>query len=113
MKPRWIAIAAALAAAAPATALACGACDEDKIAATYDHAVIDAAIAGSIVKWYSSRSTAVDAPDPCAHRRRRGKGARGPGRNASHVAGSPRLFVRARHDTDTERRGGEVPQGGR
>jgi hypothetical protein len=45
MKPRWIAIAAALAAAAPATALACGACDEDKIAATYDHAVIDAAIA--------------------------------------------------------------------
>jgi hypothetical protein len=45
MKPRWIAIAAALAATAPATALACGACDEDKIAATYDHAVIDAAVA--------------------------------------------------------------------
>jgi len=45
MKPGWIAIAAALAATAPATGLACGACDEDKIAATYDHAVIDAAIA--------------------------------------------------------------------
>ena len=27
-----------------ATSLACGACDEDKVAATYDHAVIDAAI---------------------------------------------------------------------
>jgi hypothetical protein len=45
MKPGWIAIAAALAATAPATGLACGACDEDKIAATYDHAVIDAAVA--------------------------------------------------------------------
>jgi hypothetical protein len=45
MKPGWIAIAAALAATAPATGLACGACDEDKIAATYDHAVIDSAIA--------------------------------------------------------------------
>jgi hypothetical protein len=45
MMPGWIAIAAALAAIAPATGLACGACDEDRIAATYDHAVIDAAIA--------------------------------------------------------------------
>lgn len=45
MKPEWIAIAAVLAATAPATGMACGACDEDKIAATYDHAVIDAAIA--------------------------------------------------------------------
>ena len=45
MKPGWIAMAAALAATAPGTGLACGACDEDKIAATYDHAVIDAAIA--------------------------------------------------------------------
>ena len=45
MKPGWIAIAAALAATAPATGLACGACDEDKVAATYDHAVIDAAVA--------------------------------------------------------------------
>jgi hypothetical protein len=38
-------MAAALAATAPTMGLACGACDEDKIAATYDHAVIDAAIA--------------------------------------------------------------------
>lgn len=45
MKPAWIAIMGALAATAPATGLACGACDEDKVAATYDHAVIDAAIA--------------------------------------------------------------------
>jgi hypothetical protein len=45
MKAGWMAIAALLAATAPATGMACGACDEDKIAATYDHAVIDAAIA--------------------------------------------------------------------
>lgn len=36
-------IAALLAAAPCAVAWACGACDEDKIAATYDHAVIDRA----------------------------------------------------------------------
>ena len=45
MKRRWIALAVALAAAVPAAGLACGACDEDKVAATYDHAVMDAAIA--------------------------------------------------------------------
>jgi len=44
MKRGWLAIAAALATSAPATGLACGACDEDKVAATYDHAVVDAAI---------------------------------------------------------------------
>ena len=33
-------IAAALAAAVP-TAFACGVCVEDKVAATYDHAVVD------------------------------------------------------------------------
>ena len=44
MKPGWIALMGALAATAPATGLACGACDEDKVAATYDHAVVDAAI---------------------------------------------------------------------
>ena len=31
--------------AVPALALACGACDEDKVAATYDHAVVQAAAA--------------------------------------------------------------------
>ncbi len=45
MKRGWVALTAALFATAPATGLACGACDEDKIAATYDHAVIDAALA--------------------------------------------------------------------
>ncbi len=45
MNRRWILMAAALAATASPAAVACGACDEDKVAATYDHAVIDAAIA--------------------------------------------------------------------
>jgi hypothetical protein len=58
MRPRWIAIAAALTATAPATALACGACDEDKIAATYDHAVIDAAI----VRHREVVFVAIDGP---------------------------------------------------
>jgi hypothetical protein len=38
-------IAAAIAASPCAVTWACGACDEDKIAATYDHAVIDRAMA--------------------------------------------------------------------
>lgn len=45
MKLGWIALTAALFATAPAPGLACGACDEDKVAATYDQAMIDAAIA--------------------------------------------------------------------
>lgn len=51
-------IAAAIAAAPCAVTWACGACDEDKVAATYDHAVIDRAIAshGQVV------FVAIDGP---------------------------------------------------
>ena len=45
MKPLLLAMVIALAASAPAPSRACGACDEDKVAATYDHAVIAAAMA--------------------------------------------------------------------
>jgi len=40
-----ISVAAAIAAAAAAASWACGACDEDKVAATYDHAVVERAMA--------------------------------------------------------------------
>lgn len=46
MKAISISLAAALLSGAPLSAHACGACVEDKVAATYDHAVIEAAIAG-------------------------------------------------------------------
>ena len=45
MKPLLLAMVIALATSAPAPSRACGACDEDKVAATYDHAVIAAAMA--------------------------------------------------------------------
>jgi len=45
MKHLLIAIVIAFAAGAPPASQACGACDEDKVAATYDHAVVDAAMA--------------------------------------------------------------------
>src|SRR5580765_7106188 len=45
MKRLLIAIVMTFAGGTPAASLACGACDEDKVAATYDHAVIDAAMA--------------------------------------------------------------------
>jgi chloramphenicol 3-O-phosphotransferase len=45
MKHLLATIVIALATGAPAASRACGACDEDKVAATYDHAVIAAAMA--------------------------------------------------------------------
>jgi hypothetical protein len=45
MKHLLATIVIALATGAPAPSRACGACDEDKVAATYDHAVIAAAMA--------------------------------------------------------------------
>ena len=47
MRPLLIAIAAALGALAPGV-WACGACIEDKVAATYDQAVIDRAVASKV-----------------------------------------------------------------
>ncbi|TMH19992.1 MAG: hypothetical protein E6H64_11495 [Betaproteobacteria bacterium] len=45
MKHLLATIVIAVATGAPAPSRACGACDEDKVAATYDHAVIAAAMA--------------------------------------------------------------------
>jgi hypothetical protein len=45
MKQLLIMMLAAFAIGAATASLACGACDEDKVAATYDHAIVDAAIA--------------------------------------------------------------------
>lgn len=58
MKRRLIALLTAVALGTPATVGACGACDEDKVAATYDHAVVEAAIAkGELIVF-----VAVDGP---------------------------------------------------
>ena len=51
-------IAIAMSSSAPLAALACGACVEDKVAATYDHAVIHSAI----TKHQQVIFVAVDAP---------------------------------------------------
>ena len=56
-----IVIAAALTGIAPSASLACGACDEDKIAATYDHAVVERAAANGDVIVFCEVSGAVDA----------------------------------------------------
>jgi hypothetical protein len=54
----WLAGAAFAAAAIPVTALSCGVCAEDKIAATYDHAIVTrAATQGRIVVF-----AALDGP---------------------------------------------------
>jgi hypothetical protein len=45
MKRLLVTMLTVFAVSTPAASWACGACDEDKVAATYDHAVIDAAMA--------------------------------------------------------------------
>ena len=54
-------IAVALAAIAPAASLACGACVEDKVAATYDHAVVEHAAASGDVMVFCEVIGPLDA----------------------------------------------------
>jgi hypothetical protein len=60
-RPVAIAMAAALAAIAPSPSRACGACDEDKIAATYDHAVVERAAASGDVVVFCAITGPLDA----------------------------------------------------
>ena len=53
--------AAALIGALPATGAACGACIEDKVAATYDHAVVQRAAAGAEVVVFCEVLGPLDA----------------------------------------------------
>ena len=57
MRKSFIATVLAAALLAPAAALACGACIEDKVAATYDHAVVSQAMQqGKLVVFAEPRS---------------------------------------------------------
>ena len=56
-----MAIAAALAVIAPSATYACGACVEDKIAATYDHGVVERAAASGDVMVFCDITGALDA----------------------------------------------------
>jgi hypothetical protein len=61
MKRRALVIAAALAAIAPAASQACGACVEDKVAATYDHGVVERAAASGEVMVFCEVIGPLDA----------------------------------------------------
>ncbi|HVR93590.1 MAG TPA: hypothetical protein VHI75_07065 [Casimicrobiaceae bacterium] len=67
MKRTPMVFAAMLTAAPCAVAWACGACDEDKIAATYDHAVIERATA----RHHQVVFVAIDGPVSAAEISRR------------------------------------------
>lgn len=63
MPGRWraaAALAAAMATFAPSTSHACGACIEDKVAATYDHAVVQSAAASGNVMVFCEVTGALD-----------------------------------------------------
>ncbi len=59
---RTVALAAALCALAPAASHACGVCLEDKVAATYDHGVVERAAASGDVMVFCEVSGPLDAP---------------------------------------------------
>ncbi|HEX3061838.1 MAG TPA: hypothetical protein VHP55_04185 [Usitatibacter sp.] len=85
MKKRLAPLLAA-AVLAPAAALACGACVEDKVAATYDHAVVTkAARQGKVVVFAEPRTAA----DPArVERALRAAAARAPGVEPASVRAS-------------------------
>ena len=58
---RALVFAAALVVFAPAASLACGACVEDKIAATYDHGVVEQAVANGDVIVFCEITGSLDA----------------------------------------------------
>jgi len=58
---RAVVIAAALVAVAPAASRACGACVEDKIAATYDHGVVARAAARGDIMVFCEVTGSLDA----------------------------------------------------
>lgn len=92
MKALSISLAAALIVGAPVSARACGVCVEDKVAATYDHAVIEAAIAGRRQVVF----VAVDGAPPSADLKSRIAAAaarvRGIERGTLRIAASPPAF---------------------
>ena len=59
---RVAALTTALVAFAPAASQACGACDEDKVAATYDHGVVTRAAAGGDVMVFCEVIGPLDVP---------------------------------------------------
>jgi hypothetical protein len=61
MKRRALVIAAALTAIAPSASQACGACVEDKVAATYDHGVVERAAASGEVMVFCEVIGPLDA----------------------------------------------------
>lgn len=62
MTPRCATLLIALAGFVPTAGQACGACDEDRIAATYDHAVVERAVARGKVMVFCSVEGRFDGP---------------------------------------------------
>lgn len=60
VRPSWT-LFTALVAATPLAATACGVCVEDKVAATYDHALVQRAIGQHRVVVFAEPRAAVDA----------------------------------------------------
>ncbi|MEP7057032.1 MAG: hypothetical protein ABI809_04585 [Caldimonas sp.] len=85
-------VALVLLGALHAAALACGACDEDKVAATYDHGVVAAARAAHRSVVYVAIEGPVDARAAAARIAREGERTPGIRRATLRVSSEPAAF---------------------
>lgn len=91
MKATLLQIAFAAALASP-LAHACGACDEDKIAATYDYATVTQAAAAHRVVVFGGIDGAVDARAASVRVARAAAQVRGVQRNSVRTSSAPAAF---------------------
>lgn len=82
----WLAITCA---SLPIAASACGVCIEDKVAATYDHAVITRAVADRHVVVFAAIEGSADAGSLAADAQRAARGLRGVDRASVRSAADP------------------------
>jgi hypothetical protein len=92
MKHLLIASVIAFVGGTPAASLACGACDEDKVAATYDHAVIDAAMATHQRVVFVAVDRPVSAEKLAARIAAAANGIRGVQKGTLRTSASPLAF---------------------
>jgi hypothetical protein len=83
------AVAIALATAAPGISPACGVCIEDKVAATYDHAVVTHALDRKHVVVFAEVRGNGKTEEPVADARRAARALAGVDRDSVRVARSP------------------------
>ena len=92
MKKSWLVAFAGLLGALPTMVYACGACDEDKVAATYDHAIVTHAAARHRLVVFGAIDGAHDARAVGAKIVAAAQHVKGVARGSVHTSAEPAAF---------------------